>query len=60
MLAVWNRGGSQTEFTLSVGPEMPDGTYADALSGQEIEVKDGRTSFKLPGMKSALFVAKTP
>ncbi len=60
VLAVWNRGGSQTEFTLSVGPEMPDGTYADALSGDEIEVKDGKTAFKMPAMKSALFVAKNP
>jgi hypothetical protein len=37
---------------------MPDGIYVDALSGQEIEVKDGQTSFKLEPMKSAMFVAK--
>jgi len=37
---------------------MPDGTYVDALTGQEIEVKDGRTDFRLEAMKSALFVAK--
>ena len=58
VLAVWNRGGSRTEFSLGVGPEMPDGSYEDALSGQKIEVKDGKTSFKLEPMKSALFVAK--
>jgi len=58
VLAVWNRGSNQTEFMLSAGPEMADGTYVDALSGQEIEVKDGQTSFKLGPMKSALFVAK--
>lgn len=58
VLAVWNRGANTTEFTLPAGPEMPDGLYVDALSGQEIEVKEGRTSFKLDGMKSALFVAK--
>jgi glycosidase len=58
VLAVWNRGGNPTEFSLAAGPEMPDGIYVDALSGQEIEVKDGQTSFKLEPMKSAMFVAK--
>ncbi len=57
VLAVWNRGDKNTEFTLRVGPEMPDGTYTDGLSGQTIEVQDGRASFKLDPMKSALFVA---
>jgi hypothetical protein len=37
---------------------MPDGSYVDALSGREIAVKDGRTSFKVEPMQSALFVAK--
>jgi hypothetical protein len=58
VLAVWNRGGNTTEFSLAAGPEMADGTYVDALSGQEIEVKDGQTSFKLEPMKSAMFIAK--
>jgi len=58
VLAVWNRGGHTTEFKLAAGPEMPDGTYVDALSGQEIEVKDGRTEFRLEAMKSALFTAR--
>ena len=58
VLAVWNRGQNLTEFALEPGPEMPDGSYEDALSGQAIEVKDGRASFKLEPMKSALFVAR--
>jgi len=58
VLAVWNRGANQTEFALEPGPEMADGAYEDALSGQIIEVKDGRASFKMEPMKSALFVAK--
>jgi hypothetical protein len=37
---------------------MADGVYEDALSGQVIEVKDGRAAFKLESMKSALFVAQ--
>lgn len=58
VLAVWNRGANQTEFALEPGPEMADGSYEDALSGQVIEVKDGRSTFKLAPMKSALFVAR--
>ena len=58
VLAVWNRGDTLTEFVLAPGPEMPDGFYEDALSGQVIEVKDGRAAFRLEPMKSALFVAK--
>jgi cyclomaltodextrinase len=57
VLAVWNRGANVTEYALGAGPEMADGTYVDALSGQEIEVKDGRTTFKLQPMTSALFTA---
>lgn len=57
VLAVWNRGDKPTEFSLAAGPEMADGTYVDALSGREIEVKDGQTSFQLEPMRSALFVA---
>jgi glycosidase len=58
VLAVWNRGDNPTKFSLAAGPEMTDGVYVDALSGREIEVKDGQTSFRLEPMKSALFVAK--
>lgn len=57
VLAVWNRGPNLTEFSLDVGPEMADGAYRDALSGEKIEVKDGKAAFKLPAMRSALFVA---
>jgi hypothetical protein len=60
VLAVWNRGDNQTEFSLTVRPEMPDGVYTDALSGREIEVKEGKTSFKIPAATSSLFVAKEP
>jgi len=58
VLAAWNRGKDESSFELPVGPEMPDGKYSDALSGQEIEVKDGKASFRLAPMTSALFVAK--
>ncbi len=37
---------------------MPDGSYDDALAGLFMEVKNGRSVFKLAPMKSALFVAR--
>lgn len=58
VLAVWNRGKSENSYEFSIGPEMPDGSYSDALSGKKLEVKDGRTSFRLGPMQSALFVAE--
>jgi len=58
VLAAWNRGKSENSFEVAVGPEMPDGDYTDALSGTTIEVKEGRASFRLGPMKSALFVAE--
>ena len=58
VLAVWNRGSESAEFDLPVGPELPDGTYTDVLSGQSIKVQSGTAKFSLPPMKSAFFVAK--
>lgn len=58
VLAVWNRGNEYAEFTLPVAPELPDGTYTDALSGQTIKVQSGAAKLSLPPMKSAFFVAK--
>ncbi|MGA0176134.1 MAG: alpha-amylase family glycosyl hydrolase [Chthoniobacterales bacterium] len=57
VLAAWNRGKTENEFEVMVGPEMPDGAYADALSGERIDVKDGKAFFRLGPMRSALFVA---
>lgn len=57
VLAVWNRGEKQTEFSLRVAPEMADGDYKDVFSGQQIRVAGGRASFRLPSMTSALIVA---
>lgn len=58
VLVVWNRGKGENSFEVEVGPEMPDGDYADALSGEKITVRNGKTSFRLGAMKSALFVAE--
>jgi hypothetical protein len=58
VLAVWNRGLAQTEFSLRVAPEMPDGDYVDAISGQKILVMGGRAKFRVAPQASALFVAQ--
>ena len=55
VLAVWNRGSETAEFHLPVGPELPDGKYADALSGEAIEVQSGAAKFSLPPMRCAFF-----
>lgn len=56
VLAVWNRGKEESGFEVEVGPEMADGTYADAISGGKIEVREGKAAFRLGAMKSALYV----
>lgn len=55
VLAVWNRDAEENSYALEVGPEMPDGSYVDAVSGLKIKVQGGKTSFRLGPMKSALF-----
>jgi glycosidase len=58
VLAVWNRGKSEANFSLSVSPEMPDGTYSDALSDRTLVVQDGKTTFQVPPLTSAFFILK--
>jgi glycosidase len=55
VLCVWNRAKSESTFEVQVAPEMPDGTYKDALSALTIEVKNGKASFKIPPLTSAFF-----
>lgn len=55
VLAAWNRGSTPARFEAGVAPEMADGTYRDALSGQVIEVVSGRATFELAPARSALF-----
>lgn len=57
-LVAWNRGKSEATFELEVGPEMADGNYIDAVGGGKMTVKNGKTSFGLGAMKSAIFAAE--
>jgi hypothetical protein len=38
--------------------ELADGDYRDGLSGAVIQVRGGKTAFRLPGQSSAFFVKK--
>ena len=56
VLAAWNKGGEPASFEVLVNPEMADGTYRDALSGNALTVEDGRATFRLEPRSSAFFV----
>lgn len=58
VLCAWNRGKTPAEFEVEAAPELPDGTYTDALSGLEIEIEGGEVEFELPPLSSAFFVKK--
>ncbi|GAB4166998.1 MAG: hypothetical protein Fur0032_04740 [Terrimicrobiaceae bacterium] len=60
VLAVWNSGEQSSSFDLSVAPELPDGSYRDALGGAGITVHDGIARFELPPMTVAFFVPEKP
>ncbi len=54
-----NRAPSENSFDVKVAPEMSDGDYVDALSGQKLQVKDGILHLQLSA-RSAAFVTKAP
>jgi glycosidase len=56
VLCLWNRGKSEAAFELAVAPEMPDGSYQDALTGRTIEVQNGQATATLPALNSAFFI----
>lgn len=53
VLCVWNRGKTEATFHLEVAPELPDGTYQDALSDLTLEVQNGKATLTLPPLTSA-------
>lgn len=55
VLCLWNRGKTEAAFEVNVAPEMPDGSYKDALSGRTIEVRDGKAAVTVPPLSSAFF-----
>ncbi len=60
VLAVWNTGKEDADFDLVVAPELADGDYHDAITGKNVEVREGRAKFSVGSMKSAFLVAGKP
>ena len=56
VLAAWNKGKDAAEFDLPAAPELPDGSYTDALTGETMQVKSGRAIFSLGPMRAAFFI----
>ena len=54
---ILNRAKSPANVEVIVSPEMPDGDYADALTGKSVQVKDGKMEFTLPA-QTAAFVTR--
>lgn len=57
VLVAWNKSSDDAGFELAVS-ELADGDYRDGLSGAVIQVRGGKTAFRLPGQSSAFFVKK--
>ena len=51
---VFNRAKSAAKVDTTVAPETEDVDYADALSGKQLEVKNGKLEFNLPAQTAAL------
>jgi glycosidase len=58
VVVVLNRGTSDAKVDLSVGPELADGDYTDALSGTKVSVKEGKLQTTLPA-QTAAFITKS-
>jgi len=57
VVAIFNRGKTDAKVDMNVSPELSDGDYADALTGKNIQVKDGKMEFRMPA-QTAAFVTK--
>jgi cyclomaltodextrin glucanotransferase len=57
-LVVLNRGGER-EITLS-SLDLPEGKHRCLLTGQEIEVQEGRAAVPVPGRSALIFSVRTP
>jgi hypothetical protein len=55
---IFNRAKSPAKVDVTVAPEMEDGDYIDALSGNTVVVKQGALEFTIPA-QTAAFVTKS-
>ena len=58
VIVAFNRGTDEAKLDLNVSPELADGNYTDALSGNAVEVRDGKVTISLPA-QTAAFVCRT-
>jgi cyclomaltodextrinase len=58
IVVVFNRGKTEAKLDLNVAPELADGDYIDALTGQVAYVRDGKLSMSMTG-QTAAFVTRT-
>ena len=54
MVAIFNRGKTESKIDSQVAPEFADGDYVDALNGGHVDVRNGRMVLALPGQTAAL------
>jgi cyclomaltodextrinase / maltogenic alpha-amylase / neopullulanase len=59
VLCIFNRSRTPLERQFTVGPELADGSYQEALSGAVMMVKDGVITVKI-GPSSAAFLTARP
>lgn len=60
VLAAWNKSKEPASIDTLVSPEMPDGSYRDALTGSILAVAQGRAKIQLAPQSSAFFVITEP
>jgi len=57
VLVAFNRGKTETKVEFDVSPELVDGEYVEGLTGNKLEVRDGKLSVPLPA-QTAAFVTR--
>ena len=53
VLVAFNRGKTETKVEFDVSPELVEGEYVEGLTGNKLEVRDGKLSVPLPAQTAA-------
>jgi hypothetical protein len=57
VLVALNRGKTEAKLEVNVSPELADGDYTEALSGNAVQVRDGKLSLSM-APQTAAFVCR--
>jgi glycosidase len=60
VVVLFNRATNDSQFDLPVAPELTDGDYVEALSGNKVSVKDGKLKVTLPAETAAFVIKPAP